>query len=95
VSYRLPAGPRVPSAYSESKIPALFLSLHIQKRNAVLSLFEPARTGRTEQFLRDHTPLIAGITGSPPDENKQVMWRIAGQGMGRLARRLAEAHADN
>lgn len=80
VSYRLPAGPRIPSAYSESKIPALFLSLEIQKRNAVLSLFEPARTGRTEQFLRDQSELIAGITGSPPDDKKQIMWRIAGKG---------------
>jgi hypothetical protein len=58
----------------------LFLRLQIQKRNAVLALYEPARTGKTEQFLRGHSELIAGITGSPPDDKKQVMWRIAGKG---------------
>jgi hypothetical protein len=80
VDYRLAVGPGVPSLYSERTVPALLLSLDIQKRNTVLALYEPARSGRTEQFLRDHSEVIAGITGSPPDDKKQVMWRIAGKG---------------
>lgn len=32
------------------------------------------------QFVQDHRELIAAITGSPPENEKQTIWRIAGKG---------------
>jgi hypothetical protein len=81
VDYRLAAGPLVPSPFAENyDEPALFLSLGIQKRQAVLALVETSLTGRTKEFLEAHRDLIARITGAPPDEAKQVVWRIPGKG---------------
>jgi len=80
-SYRLAFGPWVPSNYTEgADTPGLYLSLAILKRQAVLSLLEPARTGRTEQFLREQGSVIQSITGMPPDPDKQAVWRIANLG---------------
>jgi hypothetical protein len=81
VEYRYAVGPLVPSLYSEGQEkPALSLYLTLQKRQAVLALLEIARSGRTEQFLRDHSALIESITGSPPDADRQAVWRIPSKG---------------
>jgi hypothetical protein len=81
VDYRFAVGPLVPSLFNEGQEePALSLALAIQKRHAVLALFEIARTGRTELFLREHGALIERITGSPPDAEEQAVWRILGKG---------------
>lgn len=83
VDYRFPAGPLVPSLYPDAPDePAVFFGLAIQKRQAVLALFEVARTGRTEEFLQAQSELIAKLTGFPPDVGKQVIWRIGGNGWG-------------
>ena len=79
--YRLPVGPAVPSLYSEGQeSPSLTLSLGIHKRQAVLSLLEIARSGRSEEFLRNHSDLIESITAVPPDPARQAVWRIPGKG---------------
>lgn len=76
-SYRLSFGPWVPSLYTEGEdTPGLYLSLAILKRQAVLSLLEPARTGRTDQFLRDNAAVIESVTGSTPEADKQAAWRM-------------------
>lgn len=80
VDYRFGVGPLVQSLYSGQEEPALSLSLAIQKRQAVVSLFETARSERTEEFLRAKSALIEGVTGRLPDPEKQAVWRIQGKG---------------
>jgi len=80
VDYRLAVGPMVPSVYSGQDEPSLSLALGIQKRQAVLSLFETARSERTEAFLLENSALIERITGKPPDVEKQAVWRLSGKG---------------
>lgn len=80
VDYRFAVGPLVQSLYSGQDEPALSLSLGIQKRQAVVSLLEAARSERTEEFLRANSALIEGITGWTPDPQKQVVWRMQGKG---------------
>lgn len=80
VDYRFGIGPLVPSLYSGKDEPSLSLGLGIQKRQAVVSLFETARSERTEEFLRANSALIETLTGRPPDPEKQAVWRIGGKG---------------
>jgi hypothetical protein len=80
VDYRFAVGPLVQSMYSGQAEPALSLALGIQKRQAVVSLFETARSERTEEFLRANSAPIKGITGGKPDPETQAVWRLPGKG---------------
>lgn len=80
VDYRFGVGPTVQSLYSGQDEPALSLSLGIQRRQAAISLFETARSERTKEFLQANSALIEGITGQPPEPEKQAVWRIQGMG---------------
>lgn len=94
VDYRFGIGPLVPSLYSGKDEPALSLGLGIQKRQAVVSLFETARSERTEEFLRANSALIETLTGRPPDPEKQAVWRIGGKGWAGSTDDLAGAPGD-
>jgi hypothetical protein len=80
VDYRFGIGPLLPSLYSGEDEPALSLGLGIQKRQAIVSLLESARSERTEEFLRANSALIETLTGRSPDPEKQVVWRIGDKG---------------
>lgn len=81
VDYRFGVGPLIQSLYFPGQEePALSVTLAIQKRQAVVSVLETLRSERTEEFLRANSALIEGITGRPPDPEKQAVWRIQGKG---------------
>ncbi len=78
--YHLPVGPRLPSPFADSGLPAVFFALVVHKKQAVLNLFGIPRIETVGGLIAENAGAISSVAGSDPEPEKSVILRLPGRG---------------